>query len=595
MLPTTTFDSTKRPLLDLLQEISRGQVQLPDFQRGWIWDDSHLTSLLASISMSYPIGAVMLLETGNVDVKFKPRLVEGVSPKQGKTQPEQLILDGQQRLTSLFQALSSGQVVKTRDIRGNEAERWYYVEISKALSNDREDSIVSIPDSRVVMGFGKQIVLDLSGRDKEYQQGYFPLASVFDCAEWRAGYNEYWDYDKGKLKIWDAFERDVVKRFEQYLIPVIALKKETPKEAVCQVFEKVNTGGVSLNVFELLTATFAADDFNLRDDWDSKSNGLSKYNVLRDLENTDFLQAVSLLATSDKRNSAIAQGSKVDDAPGISCKRKDILALTLKEYRKWADAAVDGFEKAAKFLFSQKIFAGRDLPYRTQVVPLASILAAIPKEQNTDSAKKKLARWFWSGVFGELYGGAIESRFAKDLPEVLAWVDGGSEPDTVKEAAFSASRLLSLRTRNSAAYKGLSALLMRDGGQDFLTGDPIDLQLYFDEKVDIHHIFPQQWCEHNGIKHKLMDSVVNKTPLSARTNRVIGGRAPSKYLSKLERKAGVGSERMDEILGSHVVDPESLRKDEFVAFFQARSGALLKRIEGAMGKPAIQDLVLDEA
>jgi hypothetical protein len=138
------------------------------------------------------------------------------------------------------------------------------------------------------------------------------------------------------------------------------------------------------------------------------------------------------LATSDKRNSAIAQGSKVDDAPGISCKRKDILALTLKEYRKWADAAVDGFEKAAKFLFSQKIFAGRDLPYRTQVVPLASILAAIPKEQNTDSAKKKLARWFWSGVFGELYGGAIESRFAKDLPEVLAWVDGGSEPDTVK-------------------------------------------------------------------------------------------------------------------------------------------------------------------
>lgn len=76
---------------------------------------------------------------------------------------------------------------------------------------------------------------------------------------------------------------------------------------------------------------------------------------------------------------------------------------------------------------------------------------------------------------------------------------------------------------------------------------------------------------------------------------MIGGRAPSKYLSKLERKAGVGSERMDEILGSHVVDPESLRKDEFVAFFQARSGALLKRIEGAMGKPAIQDLVLDEA
>src|SRR5215472_7805819 len=136
------------------------------------------------------------------------------------------------------------------------------------------------------MGFGKQILLDLSKRDKEFKHGFFPLAYVFDCADWKAGYNEYWDYDKTKLKIWDAFEKDVIKRFEQYLIPVIALKKETPKEAVCQVFEKVNTGGVSLNVFELLTATFAADDFNLREDWEARSKTLAKNNVLRDLENT---------------------------------------------------------------------------------------------------------------------------------------------------------------------------------------------------------------------------------------------------------------------------------------------------------------------
>lgn len=400
MLPTTTFDSTKRPLLDLLQEVSKGQVQLPDFQRGWIWDDSHLTSLLASISMSYPIGAVMLLETGNSDVKFKPRLVEGVSQKYSKTHPEQLILDGQQRLTSLFQALSSGQVVRTRDLRGHEVERWYYIDIARALNNDREDSILSLPRSKIVLGFGKQVLLDLSDQEKEYKQGYFPLASVFDCAEWRTGYNEYWDYDKAKSKTWDAFERDVVKRFEQYLVPVIALKKETPKEAVCQVFEKVNTGGVSLNVFELLTATFAADDFNLREDWQSKLQALAKHNVLGDLENTDFLQTVSLLATRNARNSAIDEGTKPDDAPGISCKRKDILRLTLDEYREWADTVVAGFDKAAKFLFSQKIFVGRDLPYRTQLVRLAAIFATLTKEQNTDSAKKKIGRWFWSGYLG---------------------------------------------------------------------------------------------------------------------------------------------------------------------------------------------------
>jgi uncharacterized protein with ParB-like and HNH nuclease domain len=355
MLPTTTFDSTKRPLLDLLQEISRGQIQLPDFQRGWIWDDVHLTSLLASISMSYPIGAVMLLETGNADVKFKPRLVEGVFLKSGKVRPEQLILDGQQRLTSLFQALSSGNVVKTRDIRGNEVDRWYYIEMAKALNSDRDESVVSVPGSRLVRGFGKQTLLDLSTPEKEFKQGYFPLAKAFDCTEWRSGYNEYWDYDKSKLKTWDAFEKDVIKRFEQYLIPVIALKKETPKDAVCQVFEKVNTGGVSLTVFELLTATFAADDFNLREDWQAKAATLSKHNVLRDLENTDFLQAVSLLVTRAKRNSAIGRGTKQDDAPGISCKRKDILKLTLEHYRQWAEAVISGFDKAAKFFFSEDL------------------------------------------------------------------------------------------------------------------------------------------------------------------------------------------------------------------------------------------------
>jgi hypothetical protein len=240
--------------------------------------------------------------------------------------------------------------------------------------------------------------------------------------------------------------------------------------------------------------------------------------------------------------------------------------------------------------FSQKIFAGRDLPYRTQLVPLAAVYAAVPKELKTDSTKNKITRWFWSGVFGELYGSAIESRFAKDLPEALDWLDGAEEPDTVKEATFAASRLHSLRTRNSAAYKGLSALLMRDGGLDFLAGDPIDLQLYFDEEVDIHHIFPQKWCEDNNIRHKLMDCVVNKTPLSARTNRVIGGNAPSHYLAKLEKKAGMKPQRMAEILESHVIDSEALRDDDFESFFEARTVALLARIEKAMGKPVIQDL-----
>src|SRR5437773_11044464 len=99
-----SFDSTKTLLQDLLKDARDGKLQLPDFQRGWVWDDEHIRSLLASVSLSYPIGAVMMLQTGNVDVRFKPRTVEGVVLALSM-EPEQLILDGQQRLTSLFQAL----------------------------------------------------------------------------------------------------------------------------------------------------------------------------------------------------------------------------------------------------------------------------------------------------------------------------------------------------------------------------------------------------------------------------------------------------------------------------------------------------------
>ena len=131
-------------------------------------------------------------------------------------------------------------------------------------------------------------------------------------------------------------------------------------------------------------------------------------------------------------------------------------------------------------------------------------------------------------MLGEIYGGAIETRFARDLPEVTALVRGEAvEPTTITESSFQAGRLLTLRTRNSSAYKGLYALLMRDGGRDFRTGEPIAAQTVFDDKIDIHHIFPEKWCKTTGIEPGTYNSIINKTAISARTNRQIGGRAPS--------------------------------------------------------------------
>jgi len=152
--PMTSFSSDKEALVDLLGSIHRGKTQLPDFQRGWVWDDEHIRGLLASITLSFPIGAVMMLETGGKSVRFKPRVVEGVTLTQ-PVEPERLILDGQQRLTSLYRALYASNVVDTMDQRKNKIRRWYYLDIQRGLDPaiDRADAIVALPDDRIVRNF----------------------------------------------------------------------------------------------------------------------------------------------------------------------------------------------------------------------------------------------------------------------------------------------------------------------------------------------------------------------------------------------------------------------------------------------------------
>ncbi len=595
-MPTvTTFDSTKESLIDLLKDIRDGKIQLPDFQRGWIWDDDHITSLLASISQSYPIGAVMMLQIGGEDIRFKPRAIEGVELST-QMEPERMILDGQQRLTSLYQALYMNRAVATKDSRGKALRLWYYLDMAKALDHngDYEDSIVAVPEDRMVRNFRNEVTADYSSMDKECAAELLPLGLVYDTAGLTSWQMEYLNTDaetfQQRIARWNELVQSVIQRFQQYQVPVIVLRKETPKEAVCQVFEKVNTGGVSLTVFELLTATFAIHNFNLREDWSARAKRLKVNRVLGSLDNTDFLQAITLLSTRAKRVRAVSDGIRAEDAPGISCKRREILRLSLDEYQAWADTVEEGFQKCAKLLYGQKVFNARDLPYKTQLVPLAAILAVLGNDADNDGVRSRLIRWYWSGVFGELYGGAVESRFARDLPETLDWVRGGTEPATVADATFAESRLLTLRTRNSAAYKGMHAILMRDGGLDFRSGDSIDLQTYFDESIDIHHIFPKDWCGRQGIDEGRCNCIVNKTPLSARTNRLIGGKAPSAYLARIEKSADIETHRMNQILRSHVISPEAMRVDRFEDFFEARQNALLERIEAAMGKPANRDV-----
>lgn len=582
------INSNNESIADILKSIDEGKTQLPDFQRGWVWEDGRIRALIASISNGYPIGAAMFLQTGGEDIHFKCRLFEGVDKSKECVEPERLVLDGQQRNTSIYRAMYSKKPVETTDSKKKPIKRFYYLHIPTCLDTltDRIDAVVSVPENkRITENIGRDIKLDLSTRELEYQQHYFPLNIIFDSQEmmrWQRQYTRYHNSDEVDEN-WDRFYETIVAPMTKYQIPVIMVGNDVPKEAVCQVFENVNQGGVSLTVFELVTATFAAENFELRKDWDSIWRQLSKnrqiyYKHIQAFTGTDFLTAITLLASYQNFAKGITKA--------VSCKKKDVLRLTFEDYRKYRNIMINGVEEAIKFLSEQRVFTALELPYSSQLIPLSVAFAVDTNLWFNAGNKRKLEQWYWCGVFGELYGGANETRYVTDIVGLMAWVKNDSEePDTVQRSNFHASRLGQLFTRNSAAYKGVMALILKEHALDFIKGTQMDFASYVEEDTDIHHIFPQNYCEKMKFDRALWNSVINKTPVYARTNRIIQGVAPSRYLSSIERNHGVKPEDLDTYLQSHQIDVEAIRSDDFDTYFEKRRQALLDLIEKATGKP----------
>ena len=579
------MESKDTLISDLVTDIHAGKIQLPDFQRGWVWDDNRIKALLASITNLYPVGAAMFLEYGNNSIHFKYRTIEGCPASASNTTPSWLILDGQQRLTSIYSSLFNENPVNTRTDKGIDIKRFYYFDIQKCLDTtiDRIDAIISVDENKMIKGFGRNVILlDLSDKKTEYAKKLIPANIILDPTKfntWQNAYFNFHNFDGNIVQEFMQFISKIQVPMLKYAIPVIRLDKETPKEAVCQVFENVNTGGVSLTVFELVTAMFAMDDFELRKDWEEIKVNKFTGDILSKVGATDFLSSMTLLTMYK----AFKNGG-----PAVSCKRKDILNLKLGDYKTNRDILIEGFIEAEKLLAEERIFTSNDLPYSTQLIPLSAICSLLieNKKMNVTAAKDKIKQWYWCGVLGELYGGANETRYVNDITGVIDWINNGNQPRTVQEAYFQPTRFLSLQTRLSAAYKGIMALIMKTPSKDFISGRDMDFVNYKSDNIDIHHVFPQKYCETKKYDKKLWNSVVNKTPISYDTNRKIGGIAPSEYISKrIEKDNHVQPEVLDGYLESHMLSPSLMRNDDFAGHIVYRAKKLLDAIELAMGKP----------
>jgi len=578
------FTTNPENLSDLLSDVHKGSIQLPDFQRGWVWDEERIQKLLVSVIKQFPIGAIMMLNAGGENAKYYSVVLENVP--QTDTKPKRLLLDGQQRLTSLYQTLKYKNAVDTIDARKKELKRYYYINILEMIKDDiDEDNVVIIVnDNKKSKKTGTAEAYDYTSIEKECESDVFPINLALDIPtmnHWGQIYTKQFS-DQIKSQIWSQFFTKILE-IGGYSIPVISLTEKNKKEAVCSVFENVNTGGVPLNVFELLTATFASDDFRLRQDWEKRiepclKNNMQDYNkVLHDVSNVDFLQSLTLLATSKRKDHAVA------------CKRKHILDLTLNEYKENCDLIRDGYIEAARFLLLQNIYSYRDLPYGSQLISMAAFIAALGAKATTAKNMEKISQWYWNGIFGEMYGGANETRFVKDFTEVIRWIqnDNSELPDTIKVSTFRIDRLDEMRTKNSAAYKGVSALLLKNGACDLIIGYTIDSITKFNSaNIDIHHIFPEDYCKKTGIVPERYNSIINKAPIAYSTNRSIGGLAPSVYIAKY-MDAENGINKSNELLISQLINPDLIRQDKFDEYYIERKKKLTTLIENVIGKKAI--------
>lgn len=590
------FTAKPEPLSDLLSGIHKHKVALPNFQRPWVWEPNMVRDLIISIAYRYPAGSLLTMPV--VNGGFGLRAFEG-SGTTLNNQPNLMVLDGQQRLTSLYQALYQleGVTVKNRTYH-------FYVDVNVLMADEDGSIEVGDPFFEQALFFvmvdkkGRRIryedlkpLYEISTSDQELEVGALPLGLTFDAdgrlAEWRKAYlvkksekdmDRYLELD-GQ---WNKLIKPWLDRIRSYPFPVIELRANMPLGAICHIFEKVNSTGVALDVFDLCTAILWAQGFSLNIEWEKTRKQLKDAGILpmQPLSGTYFLQTISLLDSLERKR------ANPDSRIAVACRKDDLMALKATTVQKWWNILLDGYREASKFMTDNGILASRILPYTTLIIPLAAIFAYL-KTYHSDSsigaAWPKIARWYWCSVFSQRYGSRVDTNSGQDFEQVINWIENDDPlPDVVRTFTFRADALQEITSIRSAIYKGVLCLLARNEAKDFGGGGKLSTALFYDTRQDHHHIFPRNAFKTLGIQDDRSNTLVNKTFISASVNRSIGGRLPSTYVSDWRNRLAPDA-NFDEILRSHLIDPDILASDDWQAFLHDRRERLRQLIESVCG------------
>ncbi|MGH9669654.1 MAG: GmrSD restriction endonuclease domain-containing protein [Terriglobales bacterium] len=556
--------------------IHNRELALPDFQRDFVWDPFATDELIESIISNYPAGSLLRIKNGH-QLLFQPRAVEGAPALAKDVAPAYLVLDGQQRLTSLYQAFygagDHGFLVNLRELE---------------KGTDLEDCVFYLRTDEANREYGSL--------KRQAESFVFPLGELYGgkgFAGWmnevlRERCSDMQDMLSTQKRLQSLYEQ-WVRPIEEYEFPMVTLHENTSGAAVCTIFETLNRTGVKLSVFELLTARFWAEELNLRSLWEEV---LSEFPVIEDYEVDPYyvLQIIGLLEPShDDAGKALA----------ASIKRSAILDMEVEQVRRGWRPAVTGLAETLEILREEcGVLAPYLLPYNTIVIPMAATWAPHKDSEGAALGAKriKLLRWFWCAVFGQRYENAPNSQAEKDFAELNLWLEGGPEPATVLEFRIEELRLRQTRPKQRAVYRGTMALILQNGALDFHKRGRITSQLLSDRKnpVDDHHIFPKAFLNERDCPVALRDCVLNRTYIDRVTNRRLSRRSPSDYFGEIREKHGPAD--ADALLRSHLLptgQDSVLLSDEFEKFIAYREAALLSLIAEKTGRQAPANIAVD--
>lgn len=548
---------------DLVHAVRKERsLALPEFQRPYVWDEEDVAELLRTVISDWPSGTILLLSGQDLIDLFSVEAIKGGPEIEDKTKVRSLVLDGQQRLTSLYQAITDSHEKVT-----------FYVDMGRLHEQDQfdDDCLKWLPKDEFL------------AEAAAAQQLIAPIHVLY--AE--SAFDNWLDLvDPGLRERLGALFEEHLWALRTYKFPANRLPADLGLGSLVRIFKKLNRLGEELQTFDLLVALMLNEGFKLRERHEEAKKVLSAISgevTIKDIELPKLIALEEHLLQLDQH--------QLDDTFEVTVggiREDDVLDLVedtpVKLVEEW-DGAVERYGGALRFLGERCGVSARSLlPQDGMILALAVGLSS-PKPRAGFEAD--LERWVWATHFVQSYRAGVNTRAVSDARELRMWahdaekkptaiVDLQTQPQSIVE------RLRDSRKGNKIFVRGLASLLVADGVQDWLTprreGESLELSNH-EGSIDVHHVFPDQFLIDRG---KPSEMIVNFTPLKASTNRSIGKDAPSTVLTM---------DRFDpDSLVKHRIDGDALKGDDLETFIANRVVALRDLIASRVGIPAIKDV-----